>query len=272
MLERLLITGAAGGLGRMVRGRLGHVARRLRLSDIAPIEGAGAGVETVACDLADGAAIRDLVEGCDGILHLGGISVEDSFERILAANIAGVYNLYEAARAHGRPRILFASSNHAIGFYRQDQHLTADMPQRPDGLYGVSKCFGEAIASLYHDKFGQETAVVRIGSCFPEPRDHRMLATWLSEDDFVALIARVFAVPRLGCPVIWGVSDNDRRWWDNAAAGFLGWRPTDNAERFAAAIEARLARPAPDAVEAVYQGGKFVAEPIHGAADEAADP
>ena len=263
MLDRLLITGAAGGLGRMVRDRLGHVARQVRLSDIAPLDGAPSGMEVVSCDLADRDAVAKLVEGCDGILHLGGVSVEDSFDRILPANIAGLYNLYEAARTHGHPRILFASSNHAIGFYRQDQHLTSAMPQRPDTLYGVSKCFGEALASLYHDKFGQETALVRIGSCFPEPRDHRMLATWLSPDDFVSLVARVFTAPRLGCPVIWGVSDNDRSWWDNSTAAFLGWRPKDNAERFAEALDARLPVPAPDAVDAVYQGGKFVSEPIH---------
>ncbi|MEM9147235.1 MAG: NAD(P)-dependent oxidoreductase [Pseudomonadota bacterium] len=268
MLERLLITGAAGGLGVLLRDRLGHVARRIRLSDIAPLEDAGGGFEIVPCDLADRAAVCALVEGCDGVLHLGGISVEDSFDAILGPNIIGVYNLYEAARAHGRPRILFASSNHAIGYYRQDQHLTAEMPVQPDGLYGVSKCYGEAMASLYFNKFGQETAIVRIGSCRPEPADYRMLATWMSVEDFVALIERVFTVPRLGCPIIWGVSDNDRCWWDNSAARYLGWRPKDNAERFAAAMDARLPLPPPDAAVSLYQGGVFTEDPIIGAEEE----
>lgn len=266
MLERLLITGAAGGLGRLLRGRLGHVARQIRLSDIAPIDDAE-GFEVVPCDLADRAGVRALVEGCDGIVHFGGISVEDSFDAILGPNIIGLYNLYEAARAHGSPRILFASSNHAIGYYRQDQHLTPEMPTRPDGLYGVSKCFGEAMASLYHDKFGQETAIVRIGSCLEAPKDHRMLATWLAPEDFVSLIERVFTAPRLGCPVIWGVSDNDRCWWDNSASRYLGWRPQDNAERFAAEMDARMPRPARQASVAVYQGGKFTDDPIIGADD-----
>jgi uronate dehydrogenase len=267
MLGKLLITGAAGGLGRMARARLGHIAERLRLSDIGDMAPAGPGEEVVQCDLGDRTAVRALVDGCDGILHLGGVSVENPFDPILNANIVGVYNLYEAARAAGMPRILFASSNHTIGYYTQDRHLTAEMPMRPDSLYGVSKCFGEALASMYFNKFGQETAIVRIGSCFPEPGDHRMLATWMSEDDFVSLIERVFTVPRLGCPIIWGVSDNDRVWWDNSAARFLGWRPADNSERFAAAIDERMAKPAPDAVDAVYQGGKFVAEPIHESKD-----
>jgi uronate dehydrogenase len=262
-MNRLLITGAAGNLGRLARERLGHMADVLRLSDIADLGSAGPREEVVPCDLADRGAVLDLVAGCDGIVHLGGISVEDTFDRIAATNIAGMYNLYEAARAAGMPRILFASSNHTIGYYRQDEPLDASATMRPDGLYGVSKCFGEALALMYHDKFGQETARVRIGSCFPEPRDHRMLATWLSPDDFISLIECVFRVPRLGCPVIWGVSDNDRCWWDNTAARFIGWRPKDNAEAFRPVLDARLPLPPADAPEAVYQGGKFTADGIH---------
>ncbi|EAU39749.1 hypothetical protein FP2506_13479 [Fulvimarina pelagi HTCC2506] len=263
MLEKLLITGAGGGLGALLRGNLSDVAKTVRLSDIVDIGSPGAKEEVISCDLSDRDAVKALVEGCDGILHLGGVSVEKSFDTILPANIVGVYNLYEAARAAGMPRILFASSNHTIGYYTQDTHLTADVPLRPDGLYGVSKCFGEAIANLYHDKFGQETAIVRIGSCFAEPRDHRMLSTWMSPSDFVSMIECVFRVPRLGCPVIWGVSDNDGRWWDNSAAAYLGWRPRDNSEAYRRKIDAEQARPAPDAPDAVYQGGKFTAEPIH---------
>ncbi|RFC61836.1 NAD(P)-dependent oxidoreductase [Fulvimarina endophytica] len=262
-MSKLLVTGAAGGLGTLMRGRLDSVAKTLRLSDIAEMEPGGADAEFVRCDLADRNAVMSLVEGCDGILHLGGVSIEKSFDKILPANIVGVYNLYEAARAHGMPRILFASSNHTIGYYTQDTHLTADVPLRPDGLYGVSKCFGEAVASLYHDKFGQETAIVRIGSCFEKPRDHRMLSTWMSPDDFARLIECVFRAPRLGCPVIWGVSDNDTRWWDNTATAFLGWKPKDSSEPFREAIDAAIERPDADAPDAVYQGGKFTAEPIH---------
>lgn len=262
-MKRLLITGAAGGLGSMMRSRLSHLAYTLRLSDLADMAPAGAGEEVVQCDLADERAVHDLVSGCDGIIHFGGVSVERPFDPICAANIRGVYNLYEAARAHGMPRILFASSNHTIGYYLQDRHLGVEDPVRPDGLYGVSKVYGEAMASMYHSKFGQETAIVRIGSCFPEPRNHRMLATWFSPDDFVHLIECVFRAPRLGCPTIWGVSDNDEMWWDNSAARHLGWRPTDSSARFRDKVEAQNARPEPDAPDAVFQGGAFTAEPIH---------
>ena len=262
MLERLLITGAAGGLGKMARVRLAHMARTLRLSDISDLGEAAPNEELVTCDLGDEAAVHELVAGCDGIVHFGGISVEDTFSKILNANIQGVYNLYEAARAHGQPRILFASSNHAIGYYRQDQYIDNQVPTRPDGLYGVSKVFGEGIASMYHDKFGQETAIVRIGSCFPEPLNHRMLATWMSQDDFVSLIERIFLVPRLGCPVIYGVSDNDTIWWDNRHVSYLGWKPKDNGETFRSKLDQTQTIPAADAPDMVYHGGKFTAEPV----------
>ena len=262
-MKRLLITGAAGGLGRTMRDRLKPMAETLRLSDLAEMAPAGDGEEVVTCDLADAAAVDALVAGCDGIVHFGGVSVERPFNPICDANIRGVYNLYEAARAHGHPRIVFASSNHAVGFHRQDRHLTVHDPVRPDGLYGVSKVFGEAIASMYHDKFGQETAIVRIGSCFPEPRNHRMLATWFSPDDFVSLIECVFRAPRLGCPIIWGVSDNDEAWWDNSAARYLGWRARDSSARFRDKVEAENARPSPESPDATYQGGAFTAEPIY---------
>lgn len=262
MLERLLVTGAAGGVARLIRPSLDRIARTRRLSDIAPIDDPGPGDEIVPCDLADAAAVGALVEGCDGILHLGGISTEQPFDPILKANIIGVHNLYEAARAHGQPRILFASSNHVVGFYRQDEHLDGHAAHRPDGWYGVSKSVGEAVALMYFHKFGQESALVRIGSCLAEPRDHRMLATWMAPDDFVALIERVFFAPRLGCPVIYGISDNDARWWDNRTAAYLGWRPQDNSARFAAGIDAAQDRPGPDDPRSLWQGGVFTAEPI----------
>lgn len=255
-MKRLLMTGAAGGIGRRVRKRLTEFCEILRVSDIEPLEPAGEREEVVQCDLCDRDRVRELVRDCDGILHLGGKSIEGSFEVILNANIIGCYNLFEAARNTGKPRILYASSNHAIGYYPRDARLDATATLRPDSLYGVSKCFGEALASLYHDKFGIETAIVRIGSCFPEPRNHRMLATWLSTDDFLALVERVFRVPRLGCPIIYGASDNDESWWDNRHVRYLGWKPKDNAESFRSKLDS-AAGPPEDSAELRYQGGAF---------------
>ncbi|MDB5868248.1 MAG: NAD-dependent epimerase/dehydratase [Polaromonas sp.] len=164
--EKLLLTGAAGGLGKALRERLKANCAVLRLSDVQAFGDAADAEEVVLADLADAAAVDAMVQGVDAIVHLGGISVEGPFGPILQANILGAYHLYEAARKHGVKRIVFASSNHVTGFYRQDQTLTADHPARPDGLYGLSKAFGEDLSRFYFDRYGIETACVRIGSSF----------------------------------------------------------------------------------------------------------
>lgn len=262
-MKRLLITGAAGGLGSVMRDKLAHLADTIRLSDMSDMGEAKTNEEIVTCDLGDAAAVEDLVKGCDGIVHFGGKSTEGPWSVINNANIQGVLNLYEAARKHGMPRIVFASSNHAIGFYRQDQVIDNTVYPRPDGLYGVSKVFGEAMANAYHDKFGQETAIVRIGSCFPEPRNHRMLSTWMSYDDFARMIERIFDVPKLGCPIIYGASANTASFWDNSKVAWLGWQPQDNSEGYRAKVDANTPKPAPDAPDVLWQGGMFCADTIH---------
>lgn len=166
----LLLTGAAGGLGTALRERLKANCDVLRLSDVKPFGEAAAGEEIMLADLADAAAVDAMVKGADAIVHLGGVSVEGPFGPILQANILGMHNLYEAARRHGVGRIVFASSNHVTGFYRQGETITADHPPRPDGNYGLSKAFGEDLSRFYFDRYGIETACVRIGSSFPSPR------------------------------------------------------------------------------------------------------
>ena len=180
-IHRLLLTGAAGGLGQVLRERLAPCASVLRLSDIAPMApAAGPHQEVVPCDLADKAAVDALVQGCDAIVHLGGVSVERPFEQILEGNIKGVFHIYEGARRHGVKRVVFASSNHVIGFYPQSETIDDRVPHRPDGYYGLSKSFGENMAQLYFDRYGIETVSIRIGSSFPEPANRRMMSTWLS--------------------------------------------------------------------------------------------
>lgn len=264
MLNKLLITGANGGLGTVCRERLGHLARTLRLGARKGLGEAGPNEEIVYCDLGEKSAVEAMVEGCDGIVHMGGQAVEAPWETIRNANLDGMFNLYEGARKSPvKPRIIFASSNHAIGFHKQTERLDANSRTRPDGLYGVSKVFGEALASMYFDKFGIETACIRIGSSFPEPKNHRMLSTWMSYDDFVRLIERIFRVPRLGCPIIYGASANDASWWDNREVAYLGWRPQDNAEAFRGQIDAEMEPPPADDVNALYQGGAFCGDGIH---------
>ncbi|MEP6739855.1 MAG: NAD(P)-dependent oxidoreductase [Caldimonas sp.] len=254
----LLLTGAAGGLGRELRPRLRRLARVLRLSDVAMMAPAGAGEEVVVAALQDPGAVDGMVAGANAIVHLGGVSVEGPFAPILEANIVGAWNLYEAARKHGVKRVVFASSNHVTGFYRQDEVISPLEPTRPDGHYGLSKAFGENLSRFYFDRYGIETVCLRIGSSFPEPKDRRMLATWLSYDDLERLVIASLTAPVVGHSVVYGVSDNTTSWWDNTSAKHLGYCPQDSSEPFRAAAEAR--QPALDLNDpaTIYQGGGFV--------------
>ena len=256
--EKLLLTGAAGGLGRALRERLKANCTVLRLSDRLDLGAAAAGEEMVIADLSDAAAVDAMVKGVDAIIHLGGVSVEGPFAPILQANILGLYNLYEAARKHSVKRIVFASSNHVTGFYRQDQTITADHAPRPDGFYGLSKAFGEDLSRLYFDRYGIETACVRIGSSFPEPKDRRMLATWLSFDDLHRLITACLSTPVLGHSIVFGMSDNAVTWWDNSRARHIGYVPQDSSDVFRDAVYARTPQPDLTDPAVIYQGGGFV--------------
>jgi uronate dehydrogenase len=256
--HRLLLTGAAGGLGRELRRRLIAHCAVLRLSDVADLGAAGSGEEVRQADLADAGAVLALLEGVDAVIHLGGISTEQPWEAILPANIVGTYNVYEAARRHGVRRVVFASSNHVTGFYRQDEVIPAGAPPRPDGLYGVSKAFGENLAQLYHDRHGIETVSLRIGSSFRAPINRRMLATYLSFDDLERLVLAALTAPVVRHTVICGVSANARLWWDNTPARHLGYVPQDSSAPWVAEIE-RTEPPAdPGDPANIYQGGAFV--------------
>ena len=258
-LKRLLLTGAAGGLGKVLRERLQGCAEVLRLSDInAMAPAAGPHEEVVTCDLADKAAVHALVEGVDAIVHFGGVSTEHSFEEILGPNICGVFHVYEAARKHGVQRVVFASSNHTIGFYRQNERIDAHAPRRPDSYYGLSKCYGEDVASFYFDRYGIETVSIRIGSSFPEPQNRRMMHTWLSFDDLTQLLERALYTPNVGHTVVYGMSANKNVGWDNRFASHLGFEARDSSEVFREKVEAQP-MPAADDPARVYQGGAFVA-------------
>ena len=263
-LRKLLITGAAGRIGSVCRQRLGHIAETIRLTDLNDLGALAEHEEAVTCDLGIQEDVLSLVEGCDGVIHLAGFPNEADWHTLRHANFDAVVNLYEAVRlASGTPRVLFASSNHAIGFYQQSERLDESTLPRPNSMYGVSKVFGEGVASLYHDKFGIETAILRVGSCFPEPQNHRALATWLSYDDLIRLIECVFSVSVLGCPVIYGASNNDASWWDNSHVSYLGWKPRDNSEVFRAKLDAAQQPPASDDVRSIYQGADLCSPDRH---------
>jgi uronate dehydrogenase len=256
--RRLLLTGAAGALGRVLRPRLKAVCDSLRLSDIADLGAAAAGEELCPADLAQKAATMALLKDVEAVVHLGGISTEHRFEDIAGPNLFGAYHVYEGARVHGVKRVVFASSNHVTGFNTQGETLTPKAPPRPDGYYGLSKAFGEQLAQFYFDRYGIETVSLRIGSSFPEPSDRRMLATWLSYDDLERLVLAALTAPVVDHTVVYGMSDNRLVWWDNTSAAHLGYRPQDSSEPFRAAIEARQGAIDPTQPAARFQGGAFV--------------
>lgn len=253
-LHRLLITGAAGALGQELRRRLAGFAPATRLSDMAPMAPAAPGEEVVRCDLADADGVAALCQGVDAIVHLGGIAREADWPTIHAANVLGAINLWEGARRAGVGRIVFASSNHAIGLYRRSQRLDHTAEPRPDSRYGLSKAFGEDLARLYAYKHGIAAFCMRIGSAFAEPLTARMLSTWHSPDDFERLV-RVGLTAAYVFEIVYGVSRNTRGWWDNSNAERLGYAPHDDAERFAARFAGDKTT---NRLDDEFQGGPFV--------------
>jgi uronate dehydrogenase len=250
MAQRILITGGSGKVATSLRLRLVTEGRTLRLLDIvapAPVDDAG-DEEVVVASLDDPDAVLAACEGVDAIVHLGGQSKEAPAEEVLRVNAYGTYNLLEAARRHGINRIMLASSTHAAGFHVRDdvtfpEGMPADLPPRPDTLYGWSKAAIEALARLYVDRFGLDIVCVRIGLWFPVPPQNRGLATWLSPDDGARLVEACLSAESPGFRIIWGVSRNTRRWWSLAEGEAIGYFPKDDAEVFAAERIAEFGEP-----------------------------
>ncbi|MEJ8572638.1 NAD(P)-dependent oxidoreductase [Microbaculum marinum] len=255
-MKLILLTGAAGGAARMIRPLL-REHYRLRLSDIAPVGDRTDDEEDVPADLADFDALRKAVEGVDGIVHFGGYSVEGPWPAILSANIEGTYNIFEAARMEGVKRLVFASSNHAVGFYRRDQTIGVDVTPKPDSRYGASKAFGESLGSLYAEKYGAEVLSIRIGNVADRPADARRLAIWLSPRDLVQLIGIGLERPGIRHEIVYGMSDNKRAWWDNSNAIRLGYTPRDRAEDYASQVLAESPGITDDPRIEDHQGGSF---------------
>src|SRR6516162_2523164 len=258
-MKRVLITGAGGGIGRSLRETLRGVYPILRLSDRVALAPARDGEEVERGELSDMAAVERIVADVDGIVHLGGISGEKEWTVILQGNIIGLYKIFEAARRAGVQRIVFATSNHAVGFYPRDHRIDHGVVPRPDSRYGVSKAFGEAIASLYSDKHGIGALCTRIGNFGEKPIDKRRLSIWISPRDYTQLVRIGLEHPDVRYEIVYGVSNNRRSWYDNSNAERLGYRPQDNSEPYAVAVLAAEAGQPADPIAEYYQGGTFCA-------------
>ncbi|WP_032377522.1 NAD-dependent epimerase/dehydratase family protein [Rhodococcoides fascians] len=237
-VSRVLITGAAGNMGAMLRPLLATPGRTLRLFDIAEVTDIDSATEEfVQGSVTDRAAVAAAVDGVDAILHLGGLSTEDSWANILSVNVDGTQAVFEAAVAQGVSRIVVASSNHAVGFWTHDEAgdspLPGDAAPRPDGFYGWSKAAVEALGRMYHDRFGIDVINLRIGSSFAAPPNYRGLATWMSPADTARLIEASLSDSAKGFHTVWGISKNSRAWWSGNEGAEIGYLPRDDAEQFA---------------------------------------
>ncbi len=256
-MTKVALSGASGNIGQVLRPALMKLGFELRsaggrraLTPVVPQEDVCNG------DLNDPAFIDRLLAGVDVLIHMAATSVERPLPEIIDNNLRGLQSVYEGARRHRVRRIIFASSNHAVGMHSVDCKLTLDCDLRPDGWYGLSKVWGEGMARMYWDKHGIEGVSVRIGTAIERPTEFRHLSTWLGNDDLVHLMQRCITVPNIGYMAVWGVSANTRSYWDNAGASALGYHPKQNAEDYAADI---LKQTNPlDPVAQRFQGGGFV--------------
>ena len=255
-MRRILLTGASGEIGSRLRLLLRPVYE-LVLTGLVPPANLEPDEIFIQADLADAAAVEAAAQGVEGIVHLGGQSGEAPWEPILRANISGTYNVYEAARRQGVKRVVFASSNHVVGFYPRSRRIGTDVLPLPDTRYGVSKAFGEALGALYAHKFGLGVFCIRIGNVSDAPADERRLAIWLKPEDLVSLIRIGLEREGLVYEVVYGVSDNARGWWDNSRARELGYRPAGRSEDFAGQALAAQASLPPDEAGNLFQGGSF---------------
>jgi len=256
-MRRIVVTGAAGGIGTMIRPLLAPFYCGLVLSDRVTPANLLAGEKFIAADLARPDEVARAVAGAHSVIHFGGYSVEGTWNQILNANIIGCYNLFEAARQAGVKRVVFASSNHAVGFYRRSRRIGSDLTVRPDSRYGVSKAFGEALGAMYSDKHGMIVTCLRIGNVGRVPLDVRRLAIWISPEDIVQLIRIGLEHPDIRFEILYGASDNATSWWDNARAYELGYRPNGKSEDHRAHAEAEQRKIGADPVGDLFQGGAF---------------
>lgn len=256
-MKTVLITGGAGLIGRHLRQELaGRYA--FRVADLVKPTLAK-GERAVNCDVSDAKAVARAMRGVDAVVHLAGVTREGPMDAIMKNSVIGTANVYEAARKAGVGRVIYASSNHAMGFYRRDQRIGHDATPRPDGRYGLSKVWGEALGALYADKHGIRTLAIRIGNANDKPIDKRRLSIWVSWRDLAQLVAIGIEHPAIHFNVVYGVSDNERAWYDNDAAFRLGYRPQDRAEDHAAEALAHEARNPEGKISRRFMGGEFCA-------------
>lgn len=256
-LKKIVLTGAAGRLGSYLREPLSKMAEELVSTDI--VDNLGQlyeGESYQQADLTSLAEMEAVLDGADMVVHFGAIGDEAPFETILGPNIIGAYNVWEAAYRKGVRRVVYASSVHAVGMHSRTEGIDLDASHKPDTFYGLAKCFAEDLASLYWDKRGIESVCMRIFSC-AQVNNARALGTWLAYDDLIHLVEQSITTPVTKFTVVYGISNNSRSPVNNSKAAYLGYRPKDNAEEFAAAVLADTPMLDLNDPEHLFLGGPF---------------
>lgn len=255
--RKVLVTGAAGHIGRLLCAGLAARGWKVRGLDRVPLDGVdGLADPPVVADVQDAAAVRTAMTGMDAVVHLAGIAGEAPFEEILPI-MDGTFQVFDAARREGGVRIVYASSNHAVGYTPRSELAPVDLLPRPDTYYGVSKVFGEALGRLLVDRYGLEVVCLRIGSWKPYPESVRELSTWISPADGVRLVAAALTAPDVTFEVVYGISANTRAWWDLAPARALGYLSVDDAEDYADRVPGAADEPDESAPEWARIGGQY---------------
>ena len=261
-MKKIVLTGAAGRLGSYLREPLSKMADQLLSTDISEDIGSLYDNETfVKADLAEMSEIKPLLKDADMVVHFGAYVDEGPFEKLWGQKFVGSYNVWESARLAGVKRVIYASSIHAVGMYPRNQFIGVDVPHRPDGFYGLAKCFTEDLGRMYWEKSGLEAVCLRIYSAAAVVSS-RSLSTWLSYDDLIQLVTRAIDTPTVGFTISYGISNNDRAVVDNSAATYLGYKPKDNAEQYADEILANSPPSDPQDLAQMCHGGPFAATPM----------
>ncbi len=255
---KVALSGAGGQLGRFLRTALSEQGVDLRSAGgRTPLEPTRPGEDVMHGDIRDPAVVDRMLDGVDVLIHMAGTSVERPLPEMIENNLVGLDAVYAGARRHRVKRIVFASSNHAIGMHSVGTKLSLDCDFRPDGYYGLSKMWGEGLARMYWDNHGIESVCVRIGSAIPRPTEFRHLSTWFGLEDLLQFTMRCIDRDKVGYVVAWGVSDNTRSYWTPTRCDALGYVPKQNAEDYA--DEILKAENPLSGVAREYQGGSFAA-------------
>ncbi|MGH3509545.1 MAG: NAD-dependent epimerase/dehydratase family protein [Nocardioidaceae bacterium] len=255
---RVLVTGAAGSIGTAAcRGLVDRGYDVVGL-DRSPEPELFTGSWYVA-DCADADEVEEVFARAgrlDAVVHLAGRPDEASLPEELTSHVLTTAVLLEAMLRHNVSRIVYASSNHAVGLTPRADAVGIDVRPRPDTFYGVAKVSAEALLSLYADRHGIDAIATRIGSFLDHPETRRNLSTWLSHDDAVRMFDAALTTPDPGFRVVYGISANTRGWWDLEPGRAIGYDPQDDAEQWAEQITATPATDQDDA-EAASVGGPF---------------